>query len=444
MRLLMSPIRPTILVPRAGGFGLGDRLWDLAGVAPSLDQRFAESRSLIDAVSGQQLITFTRASDGTFVGSNGLIQAAGTNVPRFTHDPVTGESLGLLVEEQRANLLLQSEDFSTTWSRPQSDTITTNSIAAPNSATTADSFVENTTASSLHTLVQDATIVANSTNTVSIFLKAAGRTEVQIKLSSVDDANGCQATFNLSANTVTSGAFGTGSGAAASITAFSSGWYRCVLTGAIGSSLTTARIRIRPFSGGSDTYTGSGAVAYYLWGAQLEAGAFATSYIPTTTATVTRSADVVSITGSAFSSWYRQDEGTIFIEGIMAPVVSRFPTEWALHDGTALNSIQAYNFTNAYAATVRKTGEANTDPTLSATVASGILYRKAVAIRAANYRIAANGTEGASVNPAFIPSVDRITLGSNPTGGGNLNAPIRRLSYWPRRLDNTTLQALTQ
>jgi len=177
---------------------------------------------------------------------------------------------------------------------------------------------------------------------------------------------------------------------------------------------------------------------------QLELGAFATSVIPTSGTSVTRSADVASITGSAFSSWYRQDEGTIFIEGIMAPVVSRFPTEWALHDGTALNSIQAYNFTNAYAATVRKTGEANTDPTLSATVASGILYRKAVAIIAANYRIAANGTEGASVNPAFIPSVDRITLGSNPTGGGNLNAPIRRLSYWPRRLDNTTLQALTQ
>ncbi|MGA1111483.1 MAG: phage head spike fiber domain-containing protein, partial [Ilumatobacteraceae bacterium] len=75
---------------------------------PSLDLRFADSKSLIDAISGLSLITYTRASSGTSVGSGRIVETAGTNVPRFDHNPITGECLGLLVEEQRANLLLHS------------------------------------------------------------------------------------------------------------------------------------------------------------------------------------------------------------------------------------------------------------------------------------------------------------------------------------------------
>ena len=78
-------------------------LWRRARAVPSLDLRFAESKSLVDAASGQSLVTFTRASSGTYVGSDGLIKTATTNEPRFDHNPTTGESLGLLVEEQRTN-----------------------------------------------------------------------------------------------------------------------------------------------------------------------------------------------------------------------------------------------------------------------------------------------------------------------------------------------------
>ena len=79
----------------------------LAGQQPSLDLQFANQLSLIDRISGQQLVTFTRASNGTYTDSAGVLQTAATDVPRFDHDPTTGESLGLLVEEQRTNLLLQ-------------------------------------------------------------------------------------------------------------------------------------------------------------------------------------------------------------------------------------------------------------------------------------------------------------------------------------------------
>jgi hypothetical protein len=79
----------------------GDALWYKANELPSLDLRFADDKSLVDATTGANLVDFTRASSGTYVDSEGVIQIASTDEPRFDHDPTTGESLGLLVEEQR-------------------------------------------------------------------------------------------------------------------------------------------------------------------------------------------------------------------------------------------------------------------------------------------------------------------------------------------------------
>jgi len=89
-----------------------DLLYSQAGT-PTLDLRFASSKNLNDYVSGQNLITYTRAGNATFFDANGTIQTAGSNTPRFDHNPATGESLGLLIEEARTNLLLNSETLST-------------------------------------------------------------------------------------------------------------------------------------------------------------------------------------------------------------------------------------------------------------------------------------------------------------------------------------------
>jgi hypothetical protein len=96
-----------------GAPGTGeDLLYSQAGT-PTLDLRFASSKNLNDYVSGQNLITYTRAGDATFFDANGTIQTAGANTPRFDHNPATGESLGLLIEEARTNLLLNSETLAT-------------------------------------------------------------------------------------------------------------------------------------------------------------------------------------------------------------------------------------------------------------------------------------------------------------------------------------------
>lgn len=82
-------------------------------MVPALHLRFAATESLVDWVSGRNLVTFTRASIGTRVTSAGVLETLGVDVPRFTYDPVSRRCLGLLVEESRANRLLNSATLST-------------------------------------------------------------------------------------------------------------------------------------------------------------------------------------------------------------------------------------------------------------------------------------------------------------------------------------------
>ena len=93
---------------RKNSYGTGV-VFDVRFANADLDLRFAQNKNLTDTVSGNNLVTFTRASSGTYVGSDGLIKTAATNEARFDHDLATGESLGLLMEEARTNLFVKSE-----------------------------------------------------------------------------------------------------------------------------------------------------------------------------------------------------------------------------------------------------------------------------------------------------------------------------------------------
>ena len=253
----------TSLVP--GGVLAGpwvrDPLWRNARAVPTLDLRFADNKSLVDAVTGASLVTFTRASDGTFVDSAGVIQTAATDVPRFDHDPTTGESLGLLVEEQRTNLLLQSEDFSTTWVATRS-TVTANATTAPDGTLSADKLTEDSSTNT-HPAQQSVTVTSGTAYTASVFAKAGERTFLCIFPTLFGITAG--AWFNLTTGTV-----GTvQANATASMQTLSNGWFRCMLTWTATS--TTGTINITPASANNVvSYTGYGTSGLFLWGAQLE------------------------------------------------------------------------------------------------------------------------------------------------------------------------------
>ena len=274
-------------------------LWTAARAVPSLDLRFAENKSLVDAVTGAQLVTFNRASSGTFVDSAGVLQTAATDAPRFDHDPTTGESLGLLVEEQRTNNLVQSEDFATTWTL-NNVTVSTNTVTAPDGTLTADTFgpVVGDGLTITRFLRQNPVLTTQQAYTFSVFVKVGTATANGIALYISDST----ATNNFRANfilfTLTTSVAGSGwATPTATIIPYPNGWYRCILSGVTSTVHTGLRasIYLNTFGNTSDTYG-----THHIWGAQLEAGAFPTSYILTTTATVTRAADVASITGTNF------------------------------------------------------------------------------------------------------------------------------------------------
>ena len=244
--------------------------------------------------------------------------------PRFDFDPVTLQPRGLLVEEQRTNLATFSDQFNDAiWTKTRSS-VSFNTTAAPDGTTTADTLVEDTTAANTHTLNRIlGNPLAAATYTYSIYAKPAGRRYIQLILI-VDPASTnvrYAVMFDLQTGVVTTTSTASSPTATANaIQAAGNGWYRCVISIGNPSGLrfdvshALSDTPTSPASALAVNYTGDGVSGAFIWGAQLEAGAFATSYIPTVASTVTRSADVATITGQNFAQWYGPTAGTFVAE----------------------------------------------------------------------------------------------------------------------------------
>jgi hypothetical protein len=229
---------------------------------------------------------------------------------RFDHDPVTLACKGLLIEEARTNLALQSEDFGTTWVSVGAS-VSVNAATSPNGLVTADKIILDL--SSVTGRVQQATTLSGS-HTFSAFLKASEWNWAFITPSMAVGG----VWFNLSNGTI-----GTQqAGCVGSIVSYGNGWYRCSVTVTGTGSISSTRVT--PTNADNTITAGDGTSGIFAWGAQLEAGSFPTSYIPTVASSVVRSADVCSITGSAFSNLWNTSGGTLFFEGVLpsAPTVN--------------------------------------------------------------------------------------------------------------------------
>ena len=241
--------------------------------------------------------TFTRNSSGTYVGSDGLIKTAAINEPRFDYDPATGESLGFLVEGSRTNLVSYSGDFSQAyWTKISLSIFTANTIIAPDGTLTG-SFIAFQNASSYLTSAQglqpNASISAG-TNTLSCFAKIGTARYLALGLTN-NGGEPSTAIFDLQTGTVkgaNSHPSFTVNGT--SISNAGAGWYRCSLTSTYAAGMAA---HISSSTSGllgayyEFTVSGDGTSGIYVWGAQVEAGSFPTSYIPTSGSTVTRQPD---------------------------------------------------------------------------------------------------------------------------------------------------------
>ena len=374
-----------------------------------------------------------------------VLQTAAAGVPRFDHNPTTGESLGLLIEEARTNSLQRSEEFDNAYWTKTEASVQANVIVAPDGTLTGDKLVESAN-NAVHFIARDVSVTG--TYTSSIYVKAGERYRFQLRNKNSGSATATTATVDLLAQTITASAAGGAFGQAATLTAVGNGWYRVTITGNTGGSMGVV-LELQNNSGAT-TYTGDGYSGLYIWGAQCEsASSFATSYIPTVAASATRQADAASMTGTNFSSWYDAAEGTVYAEA-QAPVwstASAAPAVVSINDGSASNRM----YLGRSASTTRPffnvatSGATQADVTTSLTSwAGGATMRLAGVYKVNDFALSIDGGAAGTDTAGTVPVVNQMLIGLRTTGDGAVwNSAIRKLAYYPLRLTNAQLQAIT-
>jgi hypothetical protein len=374
--------------------------------------------------------TVSRNTTATRVNSSGLIDSVASGVPRI--DWLGQSCPALLVEASGQNLCLQSEAIGiTSWSN-------TAVTASPNVSATLDPAGGNTAEKIIATAVSGNhfTTRAASTqvgqHTFSVFAKVAEYSFIRLQ-----DFN--TAKYNVWYDLVS----GTANGTGASIQNYGNGWYRCIVTyDGSGASVANGLVGV-PVSGGGVSYTGDGTSGVYVWGAQLETGSVATTYIPTTTAAVSRAADVISASGALVSGLIGQMEGTVYAEfEIRSDSTTR--RLFGLSDGTQLNRVFLYYTSNALRAQIQSTDISLGNP------AAG--YHK---VAFAYQQSGVSGTLFASLDGGAVVSgtagtfpsaLKEVFFGKREDSADTQqwNARIRSAAIYTTRLSNEQLANLTR
>ncbi len=392
----------------------------------SLDLQFAADKTLT-ARRGPTPV-FTRGSTGTFVGSNGLIQTAAIDIPRFDHDPVTLACRGLLIEEGRTNLYQQSEVFNDSfWTKTRSS-ISSNATTAPDGTLTADKLVEDTTASNTHTIQSTVTPPATA-HTLSVFAKKGERTWIVLRL------GGINTFFNLDDGTIAAGSVNS-----PTITNFGNGWYRCAVTSSLG---TQGQFWLATNST-TTSYTGDGTSGLFIWGAQVEAGSFPTSYIPTTTGTLARGADVCTITAADFNRFYNSTSGTLLSEASISNLIGNNRGIVQIDNGTNESILRhVYSFGDGgFRSIIRAGGDT---PTVLSTIlgTASTIQKRIIAYEGTSFASVTNGGVVATATRTMPTGLNAMRIGNLTDGSFYLSGHIAAIRFYKKRLPNAKIQALT-
>ncbi len=341
--------------------------------------------------------------------------------PRFTYDPVTLAAQGLLVEEGRTNICLQANNFDiATWAK-SNVTVTADQLAAPDGATSADLVTSGNLVN--QGIYQALTVTASTAYTFSFYARLGSMAAASFKMAFRDDTAGVFIAEDV----------------VPSQTPTSSGWTR--ITYAVTTPVGCLSMRVYPFRN-----TAAVAGTFYLWGAQLEAGSFATSPIPTFGTALARSADSASMTGTNFSSWFNPSEGTFVVEAATSVPATASRLPFSVTDGTFNNAIYS-QFTAAvqWNALIRSGGAQTGAFTAQSVAATTSLSKQAVAYKLDDFALSTNGGAVATDLSGAIPvGVNRLQIGGDWSGTGNvLNGTIKSIRYYPTRLSNAHLQALS-
>lgn len=355
---------------------------------------------------------------------------------------VTFTPRGLLIEESRTNLLLQSRDMTNAaWTKTDVTPARTQ-VGIDGVANSACLMTEGTLGTAA-TRQTSAAITAGSTITASFVVKRGNTDIIQLIAADSTGAKGGNAWFNLATGAKLSVvSWGGGTGFTSAITPLGGGWYRCAVTAIPDGVYTQGMAWIASANADLSNTRVSGAT-YIVDAAQLEVGAFATSIIPTGAATVTRAADNASMTGTNFSSWYSQVNGTFVSEFFTNDTSSGVGARGVIsvNDTTANNK---YDIRSIGANTVGAVAGVAQWNIAVGSSSGGVTHKMSVAYATNDIAAYRDATQLGTDNVASIPTVTSLQLGGlDNLTQYQLNGYIRRITYYNTRLPNATLQSLT-
>ena len=407
---------------------------------PSLNLNFKSS-----GVADPRL-SCVRNSIGTYVDpASGLIKTAAANVARVDKD-------GLLVEETRDNQLPYSEDYSN-WTLWNTTTAPSVSEPAPDGSTTCRKLTEGTT--SAFTLMGEGSNMVNSTTyTYSFYIKKPGTNAARYCLVRTQGNSSPEiCTFDMdtldASNKPTVNVPSTPVATNIDFDVLPNGWFRFYCTFPCNAAGSNREMQIGINETDSitlQTYLGDGTSGFLVWGAQLEAGSFPTSYIPTSGSTVQRLADFCDL---PLTGWWNPSVQTwtgdfqVYTTVVNKAIVtilsgSNRPLEFVANTGsgpsqTRIGTRNPWRSAYSELVPVNRTGFNKSAGTITASKVQAYL----------------NGNKSSSPNPMTLPTGTFTTAhigyyGTQATDQYNLNGTISRISYYPTEMSDTALQALTQ
>lgn len=357
-------------------------------------------RLALDWTTGlaQPGVDVARAGVATFVGSDGLIQSATADTQRIDYSTGTA---GLLVEESRTNLVAESEDFSG-WTTQANVLIIPNAETAPDGATTASKYTLTFSTGRQVTSPSFPTVVG-VTYTLTLYIKAIVTTTI---------------TFD---------------GVTTSLFA-SDGWKRVTKTFVADS--TSKTFYMFDISGGVGD-------RFYFWGFQVEAGAFATSYIPTSGSAVTRNADVATMTGTNFSDWFNATEGTLKASLSTFETRSVETAFVSANSGNNLNQIALFKFATSAGLSVRD-GTTQAERYTAGAISANTVFTLCGSYKENLFRAAKNGGSPTSPDTSgTLPTPTQLQIGR--AGSSNVfNGIVRSIYYWPQSVTPAELSSFSK
>ena len=420
---------------------------DYPTIEPSLKLDFANSRAL------DPRITFTRDASGTYVNKDGLIKIALENEPRFDHDPITGESLGLLIEESRTNY--QSGN---TTSFGVMDIDITQGVSTASDVTTAPNGLQQAgriTASGVDEIQRigynTQTTASGQYNIFSVFVKKDSGTPILGFYSNTFVAS--NVAFNVDLSDGTTNTINAPADFVGKVEPFQNGWYRVSVMGTgsgnggswninIVSSLTSAR--------GAQSGSNNASASYFIWGVQEELSTFpfASSVIPIQKAgSYTRGADLPYIEGTSFSGWYNP-EGGAYVLDVMAD------SDSGQFFGFGTSSyLESFNVSNSASTQFYISGNYNTSNAYTGNMNLNQSNKIGVSFNSTGQRVCSNGqsVNGSSFSSgasSLFTDFDRASFGGNIPWDKNYTnqkrTHVKSFSYYPKYLSDAQLQTLTQ